>query len=67
MSVDWKEMQQELFPSKDYAALSKRWRDAFGYAFVRQAYDFSMSEIADYTQQLLGVTRANATRIIASS
>jgi hypothetical protein len=47
-------MQQELFPSKDYAALSKRWRDALGYAFVSQAYDFSMSEIADYTRRLLG-------------
>jgi hypothetical protein len=54
MPVDWNEMQKELFPSKDYAALSKRWRDSFGYAFVRQAYDFSMSEIADYTQRLLG-------------
>ena len=54
MSVDWNEMQQELFPSKDYAALSKRWRDAFGYTFVRQAYMFSMSEIADYTRRLLG-------------
>ena len=54
MSVDWKEMQQELFPSKDYAALSKRWRDALGYAFVHQAYNFSMSEIADYTQRILG-------------
>jgi hypothetical protein len=54
MPVDWNEMQQELFPSKDYAALSKRWKDAFGYAFVCQAYKFSMSEIADYTQRLLG-------------
>ena len=54
MSVDWQEMQKEMFPTKDYAALSKRWRDAFGYAFVRHAYNFSMSEIADYTQRLLG-------------
>ena len=54
MPVDWKEMQKELFPSKDYAALSKRWRDAFGYAFVCQAYDFSMSKTAEYTQRLLG-------------
>lgn len=54
MSIDWNDLQQEMFPSKDYAALSKRWRDAFGYEFVRQAYDFSMSEIADYTQRLLG-------------
>ena len=54
MPVDWNEMQQELFPSKDYASLSKRWQDAFGYAFVRRAYKFSMSETADYTQRLLG-------------
>jgi hypothetical protein len=54
MSVDWKEIQKEMFPTKDYAALSQRWRDAFGYEFVRQAYHFSMPEIADYTQRLLG-------------
>jgi hypothetical protein len=54
MPVDWKEMQREMFPTKDFAALSKRWQGAFGYEFVRQAYNFSMSEIADYTRRLLG-------------
>ena len=54
MSVDWQEMQKEMFPIKDYAALSKRWQDAFSYEFVCKAYNFSMSEISDYTRRLLG-------------
>ena len=54
MSVDWQEMHKEMFPTKDYAALSQRWRDAFAYAFVRQVYNFSMAESVVYTQRLLG-------------
>ncbi|MFC1996249.1 DUF4332 domain-containing protein [Chloroflexota bacterium] len=54
MPVDWDEMQKEMYPIKDYGALGQRWQDAFAYSFVCEAYNFSMPEIADYTQRLLG-------------
>ncbi len=54
MSVDWNEMRKEMSPIKDYADLRRRWQDAFAYPFVRKTYNFTLLEIADYTQRLLG-------------
>jgi len=54
MPVDWDEMQKEMYPIKDYDALRQRWQDAFSYSFVCETYNFTMPEIADYTQRLLG-------------
>lgn len=54
MPVNWDEMQKEMYPIKDYDALRQRWQDAFSYSFVCETYNFTMPEIADYTQRLLG-------------
>ncbi len=59
MSVDWNAMHQEMFPIKDYASLQRRWQDAFAYPFVRETYNFTMLEIADYTRRLLGEDTRN--------
>lgn len=58
MSIDWDELRKEMSPIKDYADLRRRWHDAFAYPFVRKTYNFTLLEIADYTQRLLeGDTR----------
>lgn len=54
MSIDWVELQHELPPLKDYEDLCQRFQDAFDYSFVHKTYNFTMPEIADYTQRLLG-------------
>ena len=59
MAVDWNEMQKEMFPIKDYADLQRRWQDAFAYPFVRETYNFTMLEVANYTRRLLGEDTRN--------
>lgn len=59
MSVNWNEIQKEMFPIKDYADLRRRWQDAFAYPFVCETYNFSMLEMAVYTQHLLGEDTRN--------
>ena len=59
MPVDWREMQQEMYPIKDYEALSQRWQEAFRYPFVLEKYNFSMEEAVTYTQRLLGEDARN--------
>lgn len=54
MSVDWNELQAELYPIKDYDDLRRRWQDAFAYSFVRNVYNFTIPAIATYTHCLLG-------------
>lgn len=54
MSINWAEMRKEMYPIKDYADLRKRWQEAFAYPFVNETYNFTMDEIAGYTQRLLG-------------
>lgn len=54
MSVNWNELQKEMYPIKDYVDLRRRWQEAFAYPFVNATYNFTMLEIADYTQRLLG-------------
>ena len=53
MPVNWDEMHKVLSPIKGYADLRKRWQVAFSYPFVRETYNFTMDEIADYTRRLL--------------
>jgi len=59
MPIDWQEMQQEMYPIKDYEALSQRWQDAFGYPFVSENYNFTLPEAMVYTQRLLGEDTRN--------
>lgn len=54
MTVDWREMQAELFPIKDYKTLLRRWQVAFSYDPIRQVYNFTLPAMIDYTQRLLG-------------
>lgn len=54
MSIDWNEVQKALYWIKDYEDLSRRFRVAFGFPFVHQAFNFSMPELIEYTQRLLG-------------
>ncbi len=59
MPVNWDEMQQEMYPLKDYDALRQRWQDAFGYSIVCENYNFTIPEAAAYTQRLLGEDTRN--------
>jgi len=43
-----------MYPIKDYEDLCRRWRESFTYAFVREAFNFTMPELAHYTQLVLG-------------
>jgi len=54
MTVDWQEIKKELFPIKDYEDLTRRFRDAAAYPFVRKHFNLSMTGMAEYTLQLLG-------------
>lgn len=54
MSIDWNELQQEMYPIKDFDDLRQRLQIAFSYSFVQKTYNFPMPEIATYTQRLLG-------------
>ena len=54
MTVDWDEVQRTVFPLKGYEDGCQRWRESFAYSFVCEAYNFSMIELVDYTQRLLG-------------
>ena len=54
MTVDWDAITRELSPIPSFEDMSRRLRGAFGYAFVREAYDFTMPALADYTARLLG-------------
>ena len=54
MPVDWGEMRKKMYPIKDYDDLRQRWKNAFSYSFVCETYNFTMPEMADYTQRLLG-------------
>lgn len=59
MSVNWHEMQKEMSPIKNYDDLRKRWQEAFAYPFVCETYNFTMLEMAEYTQHLLGEDTRN--------
>jgi hypothetical protein len=54
MSINWDEVQKVLVPIKDYENLCHRLRESFEYQFVRHAFNFTMPELAVYSEQLLG-------------
>lgn len=54
MSIDWSEVRKALYPIRDYEDLSQRLRRSFAYAFVRETFDYTMPELASYTQRVLG-------------
>ena len=54
MSINWDEIQKTLSPLKDYEDCCSRYRTSYAYPFVARAFNFSMPELADYSQKLLG-------------
>jgi hypothetical protein len=54
MSINWNEVQQALYPIKDYEDLCRRFRESFAYPFVHQTFNFTIPELIDYTERLLG-------------
>jgi hypothetical protein len=54
MSINWDEVQKEIFPIKDYDELCHRLQVSLGYKLIRDAYNFSLPELEGYTQKLLG-------------
>jgi hypothetical protein len=54
MAVNWDEVQKALIPIKDYEDCCHRFRVSFGYPFVKSKYNFTMPQLADYTERLLG-------------
>ncbi len=62
MPVNWEEMRREMSPIKDYDALRLRWMEAFSHPCLKEAYNFTMREMAEYTRRLLGEDRATVTK-----
>ena len=54
MPINWDEIQKSLSPLKDYEDCCSRYRISYAYPFVAQTFNFSMPELADYSQKLLG-------------
>ena len=52
--LDWDKLKDDLRPIPDFEDLSRRWREAFAYAFVQDHYNLAMPELAGYTRRLLG-------------
>ncbi len=52
--IQWDEVQKAIFPTKRYEDACHRLEVSLGYPFVREAYNFSLPELEDYTQRLLG-------------
>ncbi len=54
MYIDWDEVKRKLSPIKDYDDVCRRLRVSFSYPFVHQAFNFTLPELIQYTQKLLG-------------
>ncbi len=54
MNIDWDEVKRRLSPIKDYDDVCRRLRASFSYPFVQQAFNFTLPELIQYTQILLG-------------
>lgn len=53
MPVDWNEFQKALVPLKDYEDCCRRFTEAFAYPFVCKAFNYTIPQLVDYTQELL--------------
>jgi hypothetical protein len=62
MSINWDEVQKVIPPVKDYEDLCRRFQVSFNYPFVCEKFNFSISQLIDYTQTLfLGDSRGRYT------
>jgi len=54
MAVNWDEVQRIIIPIKDYEDLCQRLHKSFAYPFVRNTFNFTMPDLVNYSQRLLG-------------
>jgi hypothetical protein len=54
MSINWFEMQKVLYPIKNYETLRQDLRRSFAFSVIRQAYNFPLPDLINYTTLLLG-------------
>lgn len=54
MSINWNEINQALSPIKDFDDLARRFETSFAYPFVREVFNFTLPQLLDQTQTLLG-------------
>lgn len=54
MSINWAEVQKTLYPVKSYEVLCHRLQVSFAFPFVHQTFNFTLPELAEYTQRILG-------------
>jgi hypothetical protein len=54
MAINWAEVQKVLSPIKDYEDCCHRLSVSFGYPFVSRTFNFTMPQLVDYTERLLG-------------
>ncbi len=54
MAINWDEVQKALSPIKDYEDLCHRLKVSFRFPFILEAYNFTLPQLEDYTQRLLG-------------
>jgi hypothetical protein len=52
--IKWDEVQQAIYPNKSYEDMYHKLRDTLSYQFIQEAYNFSLLELQEYTQKLLG-------------
>ena len=70
MPVDWQAVSRIVSPVKNYEVLIQDLTESFAYDFIRQAFDYSMPELVEYTRRGLGsdpreAYRESAARVIA--
>jgi hypothetical protein len=54
MSVDWNKVQIVISPIKNFEDINKRLQESFGYAFVREIFNFTIPQLVRYTQVSMG-------------
>jgi hypothetical protein len=54
MSINWRAVDRAVFPIKGYDDACRRSRESCSYPFVRECFNFSMPQLADYTQKGIG-------------
>jgi hypothetical protein len=54
MTVNWEKVQRALYPMKDYEDLARRLERSLGYPFVREAFNFCLPQLAEYTRLSVG-------------
>jgi hypothetical protein len=55
MTVNWDEVQKQIYPAPNYEDVTGRLRTGFSYAFIRELYNHSMPEAGAVAARLLGI------------